>query len=233
MMKTLSMLLAPCFALSIAACGGQVSLGESGKGRDDLSGIPGADSGAPATDTGGVVTDSGSGAVDSGAVAVDTGSGSSDPGPWPMFGISMLDGGVDSVPDGALNQIVWSRWWDCGGKICQQQMWINERCEVWWNDRNVVSGTGKMAAADCANVKSYAVSLDLSGALESTKSCTPGDGAEEIEYHTGGWGGPWYRKRTEACTTSADAAFSMVRKSVVVGTRSIPGAKESDPHMPP
>lgn len=210
--------LALALVLAHVGCGGYVSLGDDERGRNPM--VAGEQLGDAGPDALGDV------AASEAAPAVLV------PADFPGQG-SALDGGLDHPAAGAFNQLVWSRWWGCGGAVCVQQMWINADCTVHWNDRDVLVGTGTMDAVDCADLQTNASTYDLPGALASAPalgSPVGAAGGETLEWHTGGPGGPWARARTELVSTGA--AIPMARKYVAVGTRSIAGARESDPHLP-
>ncbi len=201
----------PCFsvfALVLAACGGRVSLGDD-NGANALLAGEGVDAG---------------GSPDVAAATT--------PVEWPT-NLAGLDGGLDYPEAGQFNELVWQRWWDCGGATCAQEMWINADCTVFWNDRGKGPATGTLDASDCADIASTLVSFDLPTAFGeaavSYRASSP-TGGEVFQYHTGGPGGPWYRARTEGAVTVG--TIGGLRKMVIVGTRAIAGATEHDPQLP-
>lgn len=217
-LRSVSLFVLCSLAIGVAGCGARIDAAEDGQGaKGVVAGDPG---------------DAGDAADHDLADAANAPEASVEPGATFPGQKSALDGGLDHPAPGAFNQLVWSRWWVCDGALCAQQMWINADCTVFWNDRDVRVGQGTMDATNCADLATGAATFDLAGALSAGPplgGAASAVGGETIEWHTGGPTGPWYRARTELSTA---APISMVRKWVVVGTRSIAGARESDPHLP-
>jgi hypothetical protein len=179
--------------VSLAGCGGRVSLG-----WDDQSNRLGAGDGG----------DGGTGG--------DGDPGSTDVGdfPWMALGGSM-DGSVPSPGPDGFNEIIWERWWDCGGTMCAQQMQINAECQVIWasSSSHALSPGVRLDAAACADIMSATAEVDLRDALLDPTPCS-GSGGETIVYRTYGHMGLIFQKRVEGCR-GARGAFDAVRKFVV------------------
>ena len=191
-------------------CGGIVSLGDPGDGKDRLGGLP-------ADDTGG------GGGVDAGA-------------DWPGM-MTGLDGSVPDPGIGDFTELIWQRWWYCGsasgGPICKQEFWINAQCQTFWNDRDGGGKLGTLDAENCTALMNTIQTMKLADSLQDPTACPAGpNGGKIYELHLGGHVGPKYRKRVDSCAFAGGAAGGgEIEKFIAAAVRTIPGATEHDLHV--